>query len=545
MSADERVVRDLFRRHVHERPDAKLVKCGGDWITYGQMASRVDRLAVGLASLGVTKGDRVGVMADNREELFTILLACAQVGAIHVSFNSFLKGDFLKYQLDDSGTSVFIVDAAGWSAARAFVDATPVRHVILLDSDSDSEQDAPGRVHVCAYDEATSVEGVVPDPPIDPRDQLAILYTSGTTGDPKGCMLSNGYYTNVPQAYFAAGRLEPGDRVFTAFPFFHTAGQVIVFMSALYGPVEVVFEQAFHASTFMQRASEEGATVLWGVGAMGLAILAQPHSPEDSRRSLRLAQFQPMSPERQVEFEERFNTPMLTEGYGQTECVPITASRLSDERHRASIGRPVDHLDVAIVDDNDIPVERGEIGEIVVRPRRPDVMFSGYWNKPEATLKTMRNLWHHTGDYARMDEDGFIYFVDRKSESLRRRGENISSVAVESTLVQHPAISNAAVVGVPSELIEDDIKACIVLHDGHDLPIEELFEFMKDRLPYFAVPRYVEFVDELPTNPLGKLMKHQLRAQGVTASTVDLDALGLKIERSERRGSGVGRIGVR
>jgi crotonobetaine/carnitine-CoA ligase len=226
---------------------------------------------------------------------------------------------------------------------------------------------------------------------------------------------------------------------------------------------------------------------------------------------------------------------MITEGYGQTECVPITASKLSDERRRDSIGRPAAHLEVRIVDDRDEPVPAGEVGEIIVRPRRTDVMFSGYWNKPDATLATIRNLWHHTGDFARQDSDGYVYFVDRKSDAIRRRGENVSSFAIESAIRTHPAVENIAVIGVRSEMTEDEVKAIVMVRPGMTLTPEEFFEYCKDRIPYFAIPRFLEFRTEIPINPLGKVVKHKLRAEGLTSDTVDLYELGLRLERGQRR----------
>ncbi len=532
MDVGMRVVREVLRRRANEEPDRNFVKCGSDdWITFGDMAGRAERLAAGFAALGVEKGDRIGVLSDTREEVFATLMACSQAGAINLGLNTFLKGDFLKYQLVDAGVSVLVADRAGWNTVRPFVSETPLRHVILLDG----EAEPVGGVAVHQFAEVMTIGTRVPEPDLSPRDLLGLLYTSGTTGNPKGCMLSHGNYTNVPSSYLASDRIRPGDRIFTAFPFFHTAGQIIILMSGLVAPLEVVYEPRFSASTYMKRAREEKATLLWGVGAMALAVLAQPESSDDATGSFRLAQFQPLRPDRQLEFKERFNVPVIAEGYGQTECVPITTSRLSDERRRGSVGRPVDHLEVQLVDENDEPVPVGTVGEIVARPRRPEVMFQGYWGKPQETVKSIRNLWHHTGDFATQDEDGFIYFVDRKSDALRRRGENISSAAVEGVIRTHPAVDTVAVVGVPSDFTEDEVKAVVVLHAGAELQPGELFEHCKDKLPYFAVPRYVEIVDELPTNALGKIRKYVLRENGITPNTVDLEALGFRIERHERR----------
>jgi crotonobetaine/carnitine-CoA ligase len=190
---------------------------------------------------------------------------------------------------------------------------------------------------------------------------------------------------------------------------------------------------------------------------------------------------------------------------------------------------------VRIVDDDDVEVARGDVGEIVVRPLEPDCMFSGYWGRPTETLDTFRNLWHHTGDFGRMDDDGFVSFVDRKKDALRRRGENVSSMELEAAIVRHPKVAEVAVHAVPSAATEDDIKACVVLAPEAETTPQELFGFFEANLPYFAVPRYVEVIPALPKNAVGRVLKHELRAAGVTEGTWDLEALGLVVSREARR----------
>jgi crotonobetaine/carnitine-CoA ligase len=190
---------------------------------------------------------------------------------------------------------------------------------------------------------------------------------------------------------------------------------------------------------------------------------------------------------------------------------------------------------VRLFDEGDHEVALGEIGEICVRPLIPNAIYQGYWRKPEETLEAWRNLWHHTGDYGRADADGFISFVDRKKDALRRRGENVSSVEVERAIVAHPKIAEVAVHSIPSPMTEDDIKACLVLAPGESVTPEELFEHFKGALPYFAIPRYVEVLPELPKNATLRVMKHLLRARGVTSATWDLASLGLTVAPTERR----------
>jgi crotonobetaine/carnitine-CoA ligase len=241
-----------------------------------------------------------------------------------------------------------------------------------------------------------------------------------------------------------------------------------------------------------------------------------------------------MPPDRQVEFEERFGVPVAAESYGQTECIVIGIGDLREARRRGSAGRPARHLEVAIVDDDDNPLPAGQAGEIVVRPHKSNMMFKGYWNQPEATLETWRNLWHHTGDIGRQTEDGTLWIVDRKKDALRRRGENVSSIELEAAIRQHPEILDVAVHAVPSTLGDDEIKACIVA--GSELEPKELFHFFKSRLPYFAVPRYVEILEALPVNAVGRVRKQTLRERGVTTETWDFEALGMTVSRHERRG---------
>jgi len=366
-------------------------------------------------------------------------------------------------------------------------------------------------------------------------DLASIIYTSGTTGLPKGCLISQGYFVHIGDAWRGVCELEPDDVVFTAFPLFHLSGQALALMACLTGGLTLVIEPVFSASSFMPRAREVGATVTMGVGAMAVAVLATPPDRADRDHHLRYSMWIPLPPAVQLRMEERFGAPVNAEGYGQTECAPVTFSRLSGTRRRETAGLPAPWLDVRIVDDDDVELPRGEIGEIVVRPLEPDSMFSGYWGRAEETLETFRNLWHHTGDYGRMDDEGFVSFVDRKKDALRRRGENVSSMELEQAIARHPKVGEAAVHAVPSAATEDDIKACLVLAPGEEATPDELFGWFEAHLPYFAVPRYVELLPALPKNAIGRVLKHELRAAGVTPGTWDLEALGLTVSREARR----------
>jgi crotonobetaine/carnitine-CoA ligase len=521
-------VAGTLARFAAERPHDAFVKIGHQpWITYIALEESTDRIASGLAALGVGPGDRVALLCQNRLEAIELIFACAKLGAILVPLNYHLRGEFLRYQLADCGAETVVADAAGVVMCAGLLADTAVRRTLTLD-DPVKGWVGFGIVRDCA----DAVERY----PAAPSDLVSIIYTSGTTGLPKGCMLSNGYYINAALAVEPAGFIIASDRVFTAFPHYHVSLQLNTLMSALAIGASIVIEQEFHASTFMARAAAEQATMIWGLGTMATAILAQPPSPSDATNSLRLCVFAPLNAERQIAFADRFGCLVNSEAYGQTEAVPIALAQ-ADRPSRVpfSEGLPGPLYEVRLVDPADNEVPRGEVGEIVVRPRRPNAIFSGYWGKPEATVASMRNLWHHTGDLAWLDEEGRIIFVDRAKDAIRRRGENVSCYQLEFVIGQHPDIAEVAATAVASHLGDDDIKISIVLREPRPTTAGEWFDYFKTALPYFAIPRYLEIRDALPHTATGRVRKESLRSEGVHNGVIDLEAMGLVMARSERR----------
>jgi crotonobetaine/carnitine-CoA ligase len=527
----ERTIDPYLLRAALERPDDPFVMCGGPWLTFAQVDDMVDRVACGLHRLGVGKGDRVAMILPTREETIGAMFGCFRIGAVEVPLNYYLKGEFLRYQLNDCGANVLITDDAGYRAAEPLLDQVGIEHVVLVDP-IPSDAKLAGRTRLLHYSELIETSGALAVDDITQHDLCAIIYTSGTTGYPKGCMLSHGYFT-VAAHEFGRQLIEPGDRIFGVNPLFHNSGQIWMVMNALVSGVSVCIEPVFKASEFMRRASEVEATVVLTLGSMAMAILAQPESPEDTHRRFRPAMVIPMTPGKQKEFERRFNTPVSNKCFGQTEFQPGTLGPFDENTHTAGI--PVPYLDMKVVDDMDHPVPTGEVGEIVVRPLEPDVMFAGYWNAPDATVEAFRNLWYHTGDYGVIDERGHLTFIDRKKDALRRRGENVSSFELEAAIMRNPKISMVGVCAVPSALAEDDIKACIVCHDDQTVTPDELFEYFKNNLPYFMIPRYVEVRASLPLTVTGRVRKAVLREEGLTADTWDLETMGLVVAKSDRR----------
>jgi crotonobetaine/carnitine-CoA ligase len=505
-----------------------LFHVAGVELSYGALADRAARLASGLSKAGAQPGSRVAAIMADRIEIAELLFACARIGAVFAPINPYLKGSFLAYQLSEIEPAVLVVDAEGFAARAGLSGAGPAPNTMFHVGDLE-QAGGVAQPLATAYrepDEAEVVsEGGAP---------TLLLYTSGTTGAPKGCLLSQAYLLKVGAVMADHWRMTPEDKVVTAFPLFHGAGLVGTIMSSLVAGASYRMVGAFHASRFMAEAAETGATIAIGPAAVGHALLAQPPRNSDRANRLRLACWTPFSPAAQRAFAERFGPDVWVENYGQTECMLITMSRLGGPRRPDSCGRPSPLVEVAILDDDGRSVPPGSSGEIAIRPATPGAIFQGYWRKPEATLAAWRNLWHLTGDYGVLDADGFLHFLDRKKDAIRRRGENVSCAELEDAILAYPKIRSAAVHAIPSSMGEDDIKACLILGDDQTATPEELFDFFRSNLPYFAIPRYVEVMTAFPMTGSMKVRKEALRERG-TGSAWDFDALGLRVAREERR----------
>ncbi|MEV8546475.1 AMP-binding protein [Streptomyces sp. NPDC051572] len=529
-----RVLGGWLREEAALDPDRQFVQCMSDWLTLRELDRRSDRVAAALQEMGVVKGDRIAVNLPNRIEYVVLIYAIAKTGAIQVPLNTFLRGEFLHHQLEQTGPRVYITDEAGLRLLQPILPELPEQPRLVLVGGTSDEAAAAATLDYVELEAGTAGPAPVP---IEPADVCAIIFTSGTTGPSKGCTITHGYYCNLVNVFIDFGWYEKGDVIFGANPLFHFSGQTWLVAAALAVRGSVIVEPSFSASRYMARIRETGATTALGMGAMGMAVLAQPPSDGDRDHKLRHITFMPSTPELVQRFEKRFGIAPFAEVFGQSECWPALLGDPRGPRRPGSMGRVTPGLEVKLVDDDDIEVADGRPGEIVVRPTEPFRLFSNYWNQADATVRTFRNLWHHTGDQGRIDEEGYFWFVDRKKDSLRRRGENISSIELEQAILRHPLIANVAVHAVPSELGEDDIKVCVIVVPEARIECAELFEFFRTSLPYYAVPRYVEFLDELPANVNGRVQKFKLRERGITDETLDFEKLGLVVARADRRAS--------
>ncbi|HEX6311634.1 MAG TPA: AMP-binding protein [Acidimicrobiia bacterium] len=513
-------------------PDGPYLDFEGDGYSARRMDAAANRLAHVLAGFGVGHGDRVASLLENSPPQVITFFAALKLGAIAVPINTAYKGEFLRHQLADSGARVVVVhgDFAGRIAEvagpglpelAAAIVAGPPGEVVDAVPTHDWDQALAGAPE-------TAPAGVT----VKPSDLACFIYTAGTTGPSKGCMLPHNYIVALADQIARAWQRTPNDVVLTPLPLFHfNAISVCVVGSLVVGGSSSIARR-FSVSRFWPEVQRTRATMVSMLGSLAILVADADDHPDQSGHRLRLCAAAPMPPDIDRIWRERFGCTTFSAGYGLTEASLLSLLPAGEENKPGAAGKLNAHdFEVRLVDDDDDAVPVGEIGEIVCRPRRPNLMFAGYWRRPEETLGVLRNLWFHTGDLARMDDDGFLFFVDRKKDYLRRRGENISSFEMERVFHGHPAIKDVAVHSVPSDVGEDDVKVTVVLQPDAGVTEEELCAWSVDRVPYFAVPRYIEFRDDLPRNPVGRVLKYQLRDDGVTDATWDREASGFTFDR--------------
>lgn len=522
----------LFRTCVDREPNCTFLYFDNAQYTYAESYDHVARLARGLRSAGVRPGDTVGGMLDNNADAIFGWFAANAVGALWVGVNTALKGDFLSHVLNEADVKVLLTEPDYVERLVRVQGELGRIERVLHRGDGDVELGgfAGGRLDPWRLEGNDAAVGV----DVDPSDLTCLIVTGGTTGPSKCCMISNAYMVHFARMTNEMVGRRREEISLNPLPAFHLnlLGCTVV-SSLLLGGTGAVLPR-FSVSGFWPAVERTGATVVHILGSMIALIAQMPDTPESKRcrGQIRALVGVPFPPDLVTTWKERFGIQLAGyHGYGLTEACPITSLHHDESPAPGSSGRRNEHFAVKLVDDDGAEVPIGSPGEIICRPTREGVMFAGYWKRPEATLAATRDEWFHTGDVGRFDDDGFFYFVDRKKDYLRRRGENISSLEVEATFLKHPMIDDVAVHALPSELTEDDLKVTAVLKPGHALDPADLFEWSVERLPYFALPRYIEFRTELPRSPFGRVYKYQLRDQGVTPSTWDRELAGVTFER--------------
>lgn len=540
---DQHTIPSLLEARLESDPHGEYLDVCGATFTAAEVDDRACRVANGLASLGVTPGERVATLLENSAEAMLAWWGAVRGGFVAVPVNTAYKGQYLRHQLHDSGAAVLIVQRSLLDRYAAIADDLPdVRHVVMVE-DGGSQDAAVAPTFTATtqhgWADLLASDATTPAVTIRPSDLGTFVYTGGTTGPSKGCMLSHNYHEAAARQISICWGRTAEDVLWTPLPLFHYNALVTAVLGALITGGRSAIHRRFSVSNFWPEMNRTGATITSTLGTMAYLLahdVDNPHMPRsgapEANTSLRLMGAAPMPVEVDTIMQQRFGLQTFSGAYGVTEASLISWSPPGVVNRPNAAGVINDeYFDVRIFDDDEREVPVGSDGEIVIRPKRPHVMFEGYWGRPDATVGTSRNWWYHTGDIGRVDEDGYLSFVDRKADYLRRRGENISSFEVESILMAHGSVADVVVHAVPSEMTEDDLKITATLIAGASLSEEELFRWSIDQLPYFALPRYIEFRRELPRSPVGRVLKRDLRAEGVTPSTWDAEASGVTYER--------------
>lgn len=523
LPVSEQTLPALLQRQADVYGEKVLVRCGAVERSYAEMPRSVARAAGRLAAAGVAGGDRVAIMAENRTEELDLFLGCSWLGATAVPINTAARGEQLGHVLRNCGARLMAVDS-DLIGALAHVPRCPALEAVwALDGVPDH---LPAGFRVTA---APSLDGEELAPAaVAPADTAAILYTSGTTGAAKGvcCPQAQLYWFGILVAEKLGMR--ESDVLHTTLPLFHI-NALSAFVQALVSGATFVLGPRFSVSRFWPRVIDAQATITYLLGTMVGRLLTLAPSDYDRGHRVRVA-LAPGTPSGAARaFEQRFGVP-LVDGYASTETNSVMATVPGSARG-GRMGFLRRGFTARVVDENDEPLPDGTAGELVLRADAPYSFSTGYFGMPEKTAETWRNLWFHTGDRVVRDADGWFRFVDRIKDSLRRGGENISAHEVEQALLSHPDVAAAAVFPITGHDGEDEVAAAIIVRPGRALGPRQLIKHCEPRLAYFAIPRYLEIVDEFPLTETGKVRKSSLRERGVSDSTWDRVANGYELRR--------------
>ena len=524
--AEHCVLRYVLERWAGERPGETFARFddGAEW-SFEETLRRTRRLAAALQALGVAEGDHVVVWLPNGKAALVAYFAINYMGSVYVPINTAYRGALLAHVIENSDARVILAHHELVERLDQ-IDTAKLETIVVAGAAELGAMTAPGGLQLLDFDAIRKAAGEPSEPEqaIEPWHTQAIIYTSGTTGPSKGVLSS--YVHNFASMNAAAWYcVKDDDRFLINMPMFHVGGCFIVY-SMLCRGASIAMTEGFRTDLFWRQVRESAASVVFLLGAMGAFLLKAPPRADDLEHPLKTVFIVPLT-EEALDFAARFGSEVYTI-FNMTEISTPIISEPNPTRV-GYCGRPRAGFELRVVDENDIELPRGQVGELILRSHQPWTLNHGYYKNAQATAEAWRNGWFHTGDGFRQDADGNFFFVDRIKDAIRRRGENISSAEVEAQVNEHAAVQECAAIAVPSEWGEDEVMVVLALKPGHALEPEELLEFLEPRMAHFMVPRYLRFMDELPKTPTTKIRKAELRKQGLTAETWDRDAAGIKV----------------
>ncbi len=487
-------------------PSGTFIYYGDKRISLAEVQRYAYKISRKFLSLGIGKGDHVALMIPNCPEYIYLWFGLAGIGAVTVAVNNQLKGDSLAYVLTQSDSKL-LVAAAEFLPSLSQVTGQIEKLAKITIAAGDPSQ--PGGLDEWLGDAPCAR----PEIEVKGSDPFILTYTSGTTGLPKGVL-------NCFNAYLAGGAdlarvagLGKSDVIYTFLPLYHANPQIYCVMSALSAGSAIALGERFSASRFWDEVNRYRATAFSYVGSVLAILLKQPRTCGEERHWAVKCFGGGAPKEIHEQFTRRFKVQVL-ELYGMSETGGWNMINRPGDIKFGSVGKVRDGFDVRIFDDDDNEAPAGQPGEIVLRPAKPFIMFSQYYKRHEETLDSFRNLWFHSGDLGLRDEAGYYYFLGRKKENIRRGGENITPYDIEKVILEHPAVMEAAAVGVPDEILGEEIKVYVALKAGEKLKPEEIISWCEPRLARFMLPRYIEFIGELPKTSSEKIMRTELKKLG-------------------------------
>lgn len=529
----------VLARQAAAHPDKVFLTeiASGRRFTYAQMDAWSNRVAHALEAFGVRRGTHVGVFLGNGAEHLALFFGIGKLGAVSVPVNTAARGELLRYYLTQSDCETVVVeDALVERLDEVLPELSAVRRVMVVRAPGEvagTPVRAAGARDVADFGERVAAASeAARGQDVKCSDLLMLAYTSGTTGPSKGSMLSHAAALTYGTSAAEAQGYRESDVFYVCLPLFHNNALLAASGAALVCGASVVLSRRFSVSRFWNEIREHRATITNFLGAMSSFLWSSPPSEADAQNDLRLVSMAP-TPKYAAEFERRFGLRAMN-NYGLSDFAMVTAFTEHEPPEKlGSIGKPRRGFQVRIVDDDDFEVAPGEVGEIVLQSDDPWRAATGYYKMPDATLAAHRNQWFHTGDRGRCDAEGYLWFVDRKKDCIRRRGENISAFEVEQIIATHPAVANAAVVPIATDTNDEEVAAVVVRKEGVAVSERELIEHCQRNMAYFMVPRYIEFRTELPTTVNQKVEKFRLRQElerGLS-SAWDREAAGVQVQR--------------
>jgi crotonobetaine/carnitine-CoA ligase len=524
---ENRVIGKVLAAQARDIPESIWMLSNDRKVTFSEADRLVNGYAAGLRSCGVKASDTIALVCHPSIDAILIGLAATRLGAIYTTISTDYRGEFLKESLVASRAEILVIDRELSDRVDDLDSRGAVKHIFTLNEDEDSTATKyPDASQLLAHGDA----------PIEDcgkwSDVAQIWWSSGTTGKSKGVMHSHSSVLHLGAQNAATARA--GDIMYVCTPIYLGSPWSGAIWASLVGGLTAAIDRQFSVSKFWDRIRFYNATQFLTLGSMHIHLWRAPLKDNDRDNKVWKATCYPMPYDILPRFKERFGIEQLPQGFGQSETFQIfSAPDDGTKWHGAALGRAEPWYEVKLFDPNDQEVDVGEVGEICVRPREPGIMYSGYFNMPDFTLDTWRTLWHHTGDMATRDADGIYYFADRKKDYIRYKGRNISMNEVEAIIARHPAVLDVATFGIQSEELESEaeLMAAVVLQSGQMLDALTLAEFINENAPYYFVPRFIDFVIELPRNAHGRVLKNDLRDRGVTSTTWDQTAAGFKAKR--------------